>query len=531
MRTGWATQNWNLRKPAARGRNGMVVSQNREAAAVGAAVLEAGGNAADAAVATCFALAATEPWNSGLGGIGFALVLPPGAARATVVDFGPVAPRNVDPAAYPLTGGMKNDLFPWPEVVEDRNVHGPRSFCVPAAVAGYAKLLESFGSGLPLAAIMDPAIALARRGLAQDWFTTLKIAASAGVLRRYPESARIYLRDGLPPVAPYQGIPGFMKLGRLEETLTRLRDAGLGDFYTGGIAAKLVADIAAMGGCVDAGDLESCRATLYPATMIDWRGSHDIHAAGGLTAAPTLAAVIAGMADAQPGAAAGPAWFARLSRVMRDAYAERLDHAGAAAAREPGETCTTHLTVVDGAGMMVSLTTTLLSSMGSRVVLPATGVLMNNGIMWFDPRPGTPNAIRPGARPLSNMCPVIATPVSGSGARVAGGASGGRRILASVYQMLAWTLDFGMDAETAAHAPRIDVSGPETTSADLRLPDETLAALAAAGPLELVEHAVIPINFACPNMIRVTAEGAEGCSDAVSPWSGAVAARMASDHG
>ncbi|WP_288585921.1 gamma-glutamyltransferase, partial [uncultured Methylobacterium sp.] len=198
----YRTQNWILTKPVASGRHGLVVAQNREAAEAGAAILAAGGNAADAAVATAFALAAVEPWNSGLGGIGFALVLPPGASRATVVDFGPVSSRNARAEDYPLTGRTKRDLFTWPEVEGDRNVHGPLSFCIPSAVAGYEQLHDAFGTGGPVAALLAPALRLARRGLAQDWFTTLKIAASASVLRLYEESARLYLPGGLPPVAP-----------------------------------------------------------------------------------------------------------------------------------------------------------------------------------------------------------------------------------------------------------------------------------------------------------------------------------------
>ncbi|RTL71246.1 MAG: hypothetical protein EKK41_11080, partial [Hyphomicrobiales bacterium] len=131
----YRTQNWVISKPSARGRNGIVVSQNREAAEAGAAILAAGGNAADAAVATAFALSAAEPWNSGLGGIGFALVLKAGETQAKVVDFGPIAPRKANPADYPLTGEVKRDLFVWPEVVGDRNIHGPLSFCIPSSVA------------------------------------------------------------------------------------------------------------------------------------------------------------------------------------------------------------------------------------------------------------------------------------------------------------------------------------------------------------------------------------------------------------
>lgn len=527
MNTPYRTQNWTLAKPGAKGRDGIVVSQNREAAEAGAAILEAGGNAADAAVATAFALAALEPWNSGLGGIGFAVVLRAGETLAKVVDFGPVAPRRADPADYPLTGEMKRDLFTWPEVVGDRNIHGSLSFCIPSSVAGYDLLKREFGSSLPAADILAPAIALAKRGLAQDWYTTLKIASSASVLRLYEESARIYLPNGLPPVPSYQGEPGFFRLGKLPETLEHLASAGLDDFYRGEFALRLAADIAAAGGVVDTQDLADCRATLRDAPAIDWRGTHLVHTAGGLTAAPTLAAVVDGMAAAKPGPD-GPdaAWFATLSQVMRQAYARRLEGLGAAkAAAEPGDTCTTHLTVVDRQGNLVAMTTTLLSSMGSRVVLPETGVLMNNGMMWFDPRPGSANAIAPGARPLCNMCPVVVTPKDGGWPRYAAGSSGGRRILASVYQMLAFTLDCGADVETAAHWPRIDVSGPDSTSADLRLPAETLAALEAVGPLSVVEHGVLPINFACPNIIRVDRDGAEGISDMVSPWSAAVAAR------
>jgi gamma-glutamyltranspeptidase/glutathione hydrolase len=106
----------------------------------------------------------------------------------------------------------------------------------------------------------------------------------------------------------------------------------------------------------------------------------------------------------------------------------------------------------------------------------------------------------------------------------AAGASGGRRILASVTQILAFVTDFGMTLEAAAHQPRIDVSDPACLSADRRLPSDIIAALAADGPVEVVEHAVMPINFACPNGIILQSDGTrEGISDAASPWSAALA--------
>lgn len=516
------TQNWHLRKPAARGRGGMVASQVKAAAEAGVAMLEAGGTAADAAVATAFALAALEPWNSGLGGIGFAQVMAPGMETGETFDFGPVAPARLDPAAFPLTGRMKQDLFPWPEVEGDRNVHGPLSFVIPSAVAGYALLHEKHGR-LPLKDVLAPAVALAKRGLPQDWYTTLKIAASAAVLRLYPESARIYLPNGLPPVAPYQGTPGFFTLGNLPATLERLQQAGLRDFYEGEIAAQIAQDVREMDGVLSAEDLRGCRARVLPAISVPWRGRR-LMLANGLTAAPTLVRVLEGMADAPySGAEPSAEWYAQLARVMRAAYAERLSGLGEAEPRA-AESCTTHLTACDKDGMMVAVTTTLLSSMGSRVVLPRSGVLMNNGVMWFDPQPGTPNAIAPGKRPLTNMCPVIAA--NDRGPEIAAGASGGRRIMASVFQMLSFVADFGMDPEAAAHYPRIDVSGPQGVTADRRLPEAVLAALATDAPVEVVEHGVMPLNFACPNLIRRDAEGGvTGISDVMSPWSAAVAAR------
>ncbi len=510
------TQHWQVTKPVASGRRGMVASQSRDAALAGVAVLDEGGNAIDAAVATALALAAVEPWNSGLGGIGFALVHRAGQARADVVDFGPRAPAGLAADQFRLTGRTAGDLFAWPEVEGDANVHGPMSFAIPSAVAGYAHMHGRFGK-LPLSAVMAPATALARRGLAQDWFTTLKVANAAPILRKYPESARIYLPDGLPPVPPYQGRPGAFRLGKLADTLERLSSAGLRDFYEGDIGRSIASDVAAMGGALSAQDLLQCEAQIEACLDVPFAGGA-LQVPGGLTAGPTLARVAEIMPPFPPALTAE--WFAALAGAMRTAYQERLAGLGDA---EPSaaESCTTHLTVCDEEGTMVSMTTTLLSSMGSRVVLPGSGVLMNNGVMWFDPRPGRANSLGPGKRPLTNMLPVILReedrPV------LAGGASGGRRILAAVMQMASFVAGFGMDLTAASLHPRIDVSDPEVVHADQRLSEEVLEALRGQGPVELMEHGVLPVNFACPNLI-ISRDGVRsGVTDVMSPWSAAVA--------
>ncbi len=514
------TQNWRVTKPAATGRRGMVASQSRDAALAGVGILDAGGNAVDAAVGTALALAAVEPWNSGLGGIGFAMVHRAGQPRAEVVDFGPRAPARLTPDRFKLTGRVAADLFAWPEVEGDANVHGPLSFAIPSAVAGYAHMHGRFGR-MPLSAVMAPALALARRGLPQDWFTTLKVANSAAILRLYPASADVYLPNGLPPVPPYQGRPGYLRLGKLADTLDALAHAGLRDFYEGDVARNIAADVHALGGVLDADDLRRCEARITAPIEIAFAG-RTLQLPGGLTAAPTLARTL----ELIPNWPAAPdaTWFAALATALRTAYAERLSGLGDAEPKA-AESCTTHLTVCDQDGTMVAMTTTLLSSMGSRVVLPTSGVLMNNGIMWFDPRPGQPNSVGPGKRPLTNMLPVILRGGDADGGEpvLAAGASGGRRILAAVTQMIAFTAAFGMDPATAAHHPRIDVSDADTVHADQALPPDVLAALHAQGPTEEVEHATVPVNFACPNLIQIEDGVRTGITDVMSPWSAAVA--------
>lgn len=512
------TQNWEVRKPGAASRGGIVASQNGSAARVGADVLAAGGSAVDAVVATAFALAAVEPWNSGLGGIGFMVVHQAGAARAEIVDFGPVAPQALDPAAFPLTGEMKTELFTWPQVVSDRNMHGPLSFAIPSAVRGYALAVERFGR-LPWRDLVKPAIALARAGLPIDWFTTVKVASAAADLRRYDESRRVWLPDGLPPVCPPESDSSTLPLGRLPETLERLAEAGPEDFYEGEIARSIAADALAAGGALSAEDLAGCRPRIVPPLDIPYRGV-TFQTTPGMTAGPTLAGILGNLARRQFAATPDADYFDALVDVLQQAYVERLD--GMGDVETGSRTSTTHVTAVDRQGGIAALTTTLLSSFGSRYVLPGTGILMNNGVMWFDPRPGRPNSIAPGKRALTNMCPVIAARDGRAWFGV--GASGGRRIVGAVLQVASFVVDFGMSPEAAAHHPRIDVNGSDRLGIDRRLPAGIVERLSARPAAALVEHTVFPSRFACPNLVLRDGNGLNhGISDVMSPWSAAVA--------
>lgn len=506
-------QHWRVAKPSSRG-EGVVVSQMREAAEIGAEVLRDGGTAADAAVASAFALAVLEPWNSGLGGIAFAVVHDPAEGTFTL-DTGPRAPGRVNPADYPIVGPPVDALFAWPAVLGGRNEHGPMSVVAPAAPSGYGALAERFGR-LPWGRLVEPAIALARDGHAVDWWTTQKVAASAAQLRLDPTAASVWLPDGLPPVPPTSARPLRLDLGRLADTLERIAQAGVSDLRTGDIATALAADVAAAGGVLDNVDLAAVEPVWRESLKLPWQDGV-LHAASGLTAGPTLARVL----DRMEGQWQRDAGFhARLARALFESYEERL--AGMGELARAAETCTTHITAVDRNGQAVALTTTLLSSFGSKWVSPSTGILMNNGMFWFDPTPGSPNGIAPHRRPICNMCPVVLT--RDGRAVLAAGASGGRRILPAVLQVLTFADRFGMGAHEAAHEPRIDVSGGACVTVDARLNADAVSAIAETLPVELVEHVASPAQFACPNLAMRQADGSWiGVADAMSPKSGSAA--------
>ncbi len=511
-------EQWQITKPVARSRKGVVAAQNVRAAEVGVEVLRGGGNAVDAAVATGFALGVVEPWMSGLGGGGYMLVYLAAEGRVHAVDFSMVAPRALDPAAFPLAGGgLDDDLFGWPAVEGERNIAGPLSIATPGAVDGFGLALERFGT-LPWRDVLQPAIALARKGHPVDWWTTLKVAGEAKTLARDEAASAVYLPGGLPPVAAETGTE-HLDLGVLSDTFERLASAGRRDFYEGGLAERLAVDLGAAGAVLAREDLAGYRAEVV-APLTAERGGARIHLLPGLSAGPTFADALARLPAIAEGSP-GPSAYAGYAEALAAATAKRLEtmgHSGDTA----GQGSTTHISVIDRAGNMVACTNTLLSLFGSKVLLPGTGVLMNNGVMWFDPRPGRPNSIAPGVRPLSNMCPVVATRKGGPWFAL--GASGGRRILPAVFQLVSFLVDCGLSLEEAVHLPRLNVDGSPTVEADRRLPRETLDAVAARRPVAAVEALVSPNKFANPLVVLRDGEDCLGAAPVRSPVAAALGA-------
>lgn len=511
-------EHWTVTKPVVRGPNGVVAAQSARAAEVGAEMLRAGGNAVDAAVATAFALSVAEPWMSGLGGGGYMLVYVAAEQRVHAVDFAMVAPAKLDPAAFPLLpGSTDDDLFGWPSVEGERNVVGPLAVAVPGAVDGLGLALERFGT-ISWQTALEPAIALARRGHAVDWWTTLKVAGEARGLARFPAARAVYLPDGLPPVSLELGAT-HLDLGALPDTLERLAAAGRRDFYEGALAHDLVTDLRAEGGVLSAADLATYRARLTDPLVVARAGA-EIHLLDGLNAGPTFADALSRL-PAIPAGAPGPDAYAAYGEALSSAYVARLARLGHGA-EAAGQGTTTHISVIDRAGNMVACTNTLLSVFGAKVLLPATGVLMNNGVMWFDPRPGRPNSIAPGARPLSNICPVVITRAGAPAFAL--GASGGRRILPAVFQLASFLLDCGLDLDDAVHRPRLNIDGSREVEVDRRLPQAVFDAVAARVPAKHVEAVLAPNHFANP--LIVGRDGAEclGAAQVPSPVAAAIAA-------
>ena len=173
---------------------------------------------------------------------------------------------------------------------------------------------------------------------------------------------------------------------------------------------------------------------------------------------------------------------------MHKAYVERLTTLG----DKPTNSCTTHFCAADSEGNMVALTQTLMSLFGSAVMLPRTGITMNNGMLWFDPEPNKPNSIAAAKRPLCNICPVVV--VKDGQPWFCIGASGGRRIVPAVSQLALMLIDRGMDVEAAFHQPKIDVSGVGPIRVNRDLPDAVKKAIAAKLPIVEVTNHMSPLG-------------------------------------
>ncbi len=512
-----------VRKTVVATKAGVVAAQHRRAAEVGAAILDAGGDAVDAAIATSFAIGVVEPWMSGPAAGGTMVLWRAKEGKAYVIDFGCKSPRELNPADYPLSGaGKSSDLFPWPSVVEDRNVMGATAVAVPGAVAGMDLAHTHFGR-MPWKDLVTPAAKLADAGLLVDWYTTLVTAANARVLSKDPDTAKMFLDDGHWPIAGEWTSLTEKHLNQkaFAQTLLQIAEGGADAFYKGDIAAKLAKDVRAKGGCLSVQDLHDYQASIVEPLTINYRGGR-VYATPGLTGGPTFGKALEILAQELSPTKGKPdaATYAGFARALDAAFKLRFENMGDhESPKAPGST--THFSVVDREGNMCAVTQTLLSIFGSRVVSPSTGMLLNNGIMWFDPEPGKPNSLGPNKRCLANYSPVIGEDAQGR--RFAIGASGGRKILGAVMQLSSFMMDHGLDLEEAFHTPRIDVSGSGKITADQTLAADVITALEKEMPVIQTRRNTYPYSFACPAGVMRSGDMNMGCTEIMSPYGDAIA--------
>jgi len=504
-----------ITKPAVQSRYGIVAAQHRRAAEVGAAILARGGDAVDAVVATSFALGVLEPWMSGIGGGGAMVLYRAVENRYQVIDFGMRAPASLRIADYRLSGeGVSSDLFPWARVQDDRNVHGPLAIAVPGVVDGMRVAHERYAR-LPWRELVEPAITLADAGLLIDWFAVENIASAAVDLNRYSASRDAFLLNGVPPTPAWSArIDVRLPQQRLAQTLRRLADAGPRE-----LARTLAREIGQAGGALGAQDLASYAARPLEPLTIEYRGAR-VAATPELTAGPTLAYALRLLSQRlPPGVEPDAQAYIAYAECLQEAYAYRLTRMGdVEGGRAPG--CTSHFCVVDSQGNIAAVTQTLLSIFGSRFTLPESGILMNNGIMWFDPEPGRPNSLAPGKRCLTNYCPII---VERADVRFGVGASGGRRILPAVTQLLSFLSDYGHGLNEAFHRPRIDASEGDLVIGDALLDEAVQQALSARFPYVRMRRQTLPFKFACPSGVLRSGALNFGATEIASPWADAVA--------
>lgn len=500
-------QHWHLTKPAVESDRGLVASQHYLASDIGARILEQGGNAVDAAIATGLALGVVEPWMSGIGGGGYMTLYLAKTREVKVVDFGMRAPFEATSDDYPLAGEGTNasDAFNWPKVVGDVNVHGPLSVAVPGYIRGINLALREFGTR-SWHEVIEPACRQAEAGLPIDWFSSQKINQWSRALNTYDETRKTYLADGLPPVADIEGYLKRLPLGNLAATYRTLQKEGADAYYSGPLADSITRDLQATGSKITITDLEQYEASISEPLTTAYRGN-TFYASGPLTAGPSIIHALEKLQENyQPGSDRPETeTYIQYVEALRSAYADRLENLGEGPeTKVPGNT--SHVCVADAEGNVVSLTQTIMSAFGSRIMLPGSGILMNNGMMWFDPTPGGPNSVMGGRRPLCNMCPSLLMAQDGS--MTAMGACGGRKIFPAIFQLTSLLTDFGLSVNDAAHEARVDVSGTEKVIAMDHMADEALIRLKATYPeCVALPNGVSPNPFALPQIVRRNPDG------------------------
>lgn len=467
---------------------GMVASPEKLAAQIGVDILRQGGNAIDAAVATGFALAVSYPRAGNLGGGGFMLIHLADDNRQTFIDYREMAPATASRDMFLNEKG---------QVDKQREYFSLQSAGVPGTVDGLLYALEKYGTMSPRQ-VLAPAIALARDGLGVSFALQFEINKRAGTLKKNPEASRIFFK---PDGSSYE-MGDTWKQPDLAWTLEQIAGKGRDGFYRGAVAQRIVAEMERGDGIMTAADLASYHPVEREPVYGSFRDFQIVSApppsSGGVHIIQMLN-ILEGY-DLKAMGHNSAAYMHHLAEAMKRAYADRSEYLGdpdyaevptaalidknyAASLRKsidsgratpaaeisPGAPApheghdTTHYTVADKHGNVVSNTYTLNFSFGNHIAVPGTGMLLNNEMADFAAAPGTANAygliqgernkIEGGKRPLSSMTPTMV--LRDGKPWLATGSPGGSVIITTVLQTILNAMEFDMNIATAAASPRV----------------------------------------------------------------------------
>ena len=474
-----------------RGQHGMVASNSEIASQVGVEIMKRGGNAVDAAVAVGLALAVVFPYAGNIGGGGFMMIRKKDGA-ATAIDYREMAPKAASRNVYLNKNG---------ELIkgEGGSIVGYRAAGVPGTLAGFDLALKKYGSGrLTWAELVKPARSLAENGFAVPYSYVRSIESYKKDLSKYPTTNKIFLNNG-----KLFSEGERLVQPELAQTLGRIERQGAQEFYTGKTAELIAADMKANNGLITLEDLKNYQAKERVPVRGTYRGYEIISmpppSSGGAIMLEILNILEA--YDLRGMGFSSAAKYQLVTEAMRRAFADRAEFMGDAdfvdvpvktlidkkyaekrrqsinltsatsssqighgeiAVAESMET--THFTVVDAEGNMVSNTYTINNGFGSAATVKGAGFLLNDEMDDFAAQPGKPNmfgliqgernAVQAGKRPLSAMTPTIVLRKDGT-PWFAVGAAGGPRIISAVLQTIINVIDHDMNIQLALDSPRI----------------------------------------------------------------------------
>jgi gamma-glutamyltranspeptidase / glutathione hydrolase len=486
--------------------NGMVAAAHPLAAQTGVEILQKGGNAIDAAVATAFALNAVEPNASGIGGGGFMVIRFAETGEVIVLDYREVAP-----------GAATKDMFASDEASEQGwSKLGGKAVGVPGTLMGLKQALDDYGT-MTLEEVMTPAIGYMENGFEITETFSQMINDNYDKLVNWNDPFEIaYLKEGLPLAT------GDVLIQEdLAKTYKEILDKGIEHLYGGELGQKIVDAVQAQDGILELQDLKDYQPRVLEPITGDYRG-YDIFSMPPPSSGGTHLIQILNIMenfDITSMNYHGPTHISVMAEAMKMAFADRAKYMGDPAfatdmpldgltskeyaktladqivIKEPKQEVpagdptayehhsTSHISVIDAQGNAVALTQTINYFFGSGVIVPDVGVIMNNEMDDFAKSPDSPNAPEPGKIPLSSMSPTIIEK-DGEPFMILG-TPGGTRIFTAMTQIISNVIDFGMSMDEAIEAPRMHCysSGGEAKPiyVESRIPAITIEALRTFG--------------------------------------------------